>query len=320
MTGSITIFTNFTENLDSALQTYITTTATNVTSAIAPVSLTLLSIYVMFWGWSMIRGLISEPVMDGVHRMIRLSVIVTLATKIGFYNDFISSWLWNMPNALAQMVLNGNGQVANISFLDELVSKFSDIAVTVWEKALSTTIPAIGFMIMALLIWVFGFLLTAYAAYLLILSKMALAILLGVGAIFVLLTLFDSTRKFFDAWIGQVLNYIFLTMLTSATISLTMGIIDKYITSMSAADLLTVDVFCLCGLCGMTVLILMQMPSIASTLGGGVAISTLGSFGKGAAMGGKAAQKTWGLGRRGYELGRNRYQAGRKNTVSEVKS
>lgn len=46
----------FTE-LSNALSTYVNDTATNIIGAITPVATTLVSIYVMLWGWSMMRGL-----------------------------------------------------------------------------------------------------------------------------------------------------------------------------------------------------------------------------------------------------------------------
>jgi type IV secretion system protein VirB6 len=281
MTDSVG-FTFFSKNLvhiDSALTTHISSVTSNIITGITPVSNTLLTLFVLWWGWSMMRGLIQEPWADGVSRISRLIIIYSLATNIGLYNDFLADWLWKTPESLARIVSSDSVSSYGFNYLDTLLSKFYDKGLVFWEKGGSySPIPDIGFYIIALMVWIFGLALTVYAAFLLVLSKMALAVLLGIGPIFVLLLMFEPTKKFFDQWIGQVINFVFLATLTGSTVKLSAGIIDKYIAVMSnAADI--VEIFPLIGLSAISVLVLMQMPSIASSLGGGVAISSLGAFG-----------------------------------------
>ncbi|MDR2507511.1 MAG: hypothetical protein LBD67_05880 [Candidatus Accumulibacter sp.] len=51
----------FTE-LSDVLSSYVQATASSVCGAISPVATTLLTIYVMLWGWSMMRGGVTEPI------------------------------------------------------------------------------------------------------------------------------------------------------------------------------------------------------------------------------------------------------------------
>ena len=241
----------------------------------------------MLWGWSMMRGLISEPVMDGVNRIVRLSLITAAALNLGIYNAYLADLLWNSPDALASAVASGNSnRMSNAQFLDQLMSQMYGLGDAYWKAAfakLSSTLPVpdFGMLIMAILVWGAGLLATAYGAFLLALSKIALAILLGVGPLFVLMTLFEPTKRFFDAWIGQALNYVFLVMLSAAAIKLMMTIMAKYLAAATEAGALSdpgVDqAFPAIVLSVMSFLILMQLPSIASALGGGVAVSAMGA-------------------------------------------
>src|SRR3546814_1343953 len=43
-----------------------------------------------------------------------------------------------------------------------------------------------------------------------IFAKVALAIIIALGPIFIALALFEPTRRFFHGWLGQVFNYIVL--------------------------------------------------------------------------------------------------------------
>ncbi|MDG5824467.1 type IV secretion system protein (plasmid) [Xylella fastidiosa subsp. pauca] len=181
---------------------------------------------------------ISEPITDGVGRIVRLAVICGIALKIGYYNGFISDFLWNAPDEMANY-LGGRDGESNAAFLDTLMSKMYDFGDTYYQKAQANTtlgVPNLGFLFMGYGIWAAGILATGYGAFLLALAKMGLAITLGIGPIFVLLIMFEPTKRFFDAWLGQTLNYVFLVMLTAAAIKLIMTILEKYLTSAMGVD------------------------------------------------------------------------------------
>lgn len=285
MAADYHFYQNMFTTLDTALSSYVSDTASNIIAAITPVAYSLLMIYVMLWGWSMIRGVIQEPITDGFTRIIRLSVITTIALQIGYYNSFLSDWLWNSPDVMAAHIGGDSGE-NNAEYLDTLTNKvfdFGDIYKQKSEENANTVgIPDLSLLATAILIWFFGVAATAYAGFLLALSKMALAIILAIGPIFVLTTIFEATKQFFNAWLGQALNYVFLVMLSAAAVKLILTILEHYLNAaagVSAGDpgvsqALPAIAFSLIGF-----LVLMQMPSIASALGGGVAISTLGAVG-----------------------------------------
>ncbi|MDF0606784.1 type IV secretion system protein [Neisseriaceae bacterium TC5R-5] len=272
----------FTE-LSNALSTYVNDTATNIIGAITPVATTLLTIYVILWGWSMLRGVIAEPITDGLGRIVRLALICGIALQIGYYNGLISNFLWNAPDAMASY-LGGSTGTSNAEFLDALMSQMYDFGDAFYQKAQANStmgIPDLGLLFMAYVIWAVGVISTGYGAFLLSLAKMGLAITLGIGPLFVLLIMFEPTKRFFDAWLGQALNYVFLVMLTAAAIKLIMSILQTYLTAASGVvsdpsldQALPAIVFAIIG-----ALVMVQMPSKASALGGGVAIGTLGAVG-----------------------------------------
>lgn len=301
----------FTE-LSNALTSYVSDTATNIIGAITPVATTLVTIYVMLWGWSMMRGVISEPITDGVGRIVRLALIVGIALQFGLYNGFLADWLWNTPDSLASYV-GGDTGTTNASYLDTLMSKMYDFGDAYYQKSMANKntfgIPDMGLLIMAWAIWAVAVIATGYGAFLLALAKMGLAVALGVGPIFILLTIFEPTKRFFDAWIGQVLNYVFLVMLSAATIKLIMTILEKYLTDAAGSVLadpslnqaLPAIVFSIIG-----ALALVQMPAMASALGGGVALGTLGavSWAYGKTRGGMAAMRPTNM-RRSFNKARS---------------
>lgn len=298
--------------LSTALTAYINDVATNVIGAISGVAYSMLTVYIMLWGWAMFRGLISEPVMDGATRLIRLSLIVGIALNLGRYNAYVSDFLWNSPDTLASYVASGySNPVGNVQYLDQLLSKLFDLGDAYWQKAgtFGGIIPDIGLMVIAVLIWAAGIAATGYGAFLLALSKMAMAILLGLGPLFVLFVMFEGTKRFFESWLGQVLNYLFLIVLSAAAIKLILTIIDAYLGATAAttqANPTVQNAIPAIVLCVIGALVMMQIPSIASALGGGVAISTLGAVGYSyaKAKGGLVAMRPTNL-RRSYMRARS---------------
>lgn len=279
--------------LNATLSLYVSGVASNIIGAITPVTTTLLMIYVMLWGWAVIRGVVSEPVIDGFGRLIRLTLIVAIALNVGRYNEYLSDMLWKSPDKLAGYVTSGlSSTTSNTQFLDTLMSQIYDFGDAFWKKAIlnknTVGIPDLGLMVTAGLIWCAGLFATGYGAFLLALSKMALAILLGVGPLFILFIIFDASKRFFDAWLGQALHYVFLVMLTSASIKMILTIITAYIAKASTATALSDpgigQAMPSIVLCFIGILVMMQMPSIASALGGGIAISTMGAVGWAYAM------------------------------------
>ncbi|WP_196491517.1 type IV secretion system protein [Burkholderia diffusa] len=298
--------------LNNALSSYISDVASNIIGAITPVATTLLMIYVMLWGWSMMRGMIQEPIIDGASRLIRLSVICAIALSIGRYNGYIADFLWNTPDTLASYVASGySDSTSNVQFLDSLMSRCYDMGDAYWQKANASSgiLPDMGLLITAILIWAAGLIATAYGAFLLALSKMALAIILGIGPIFVLLLIFEGTKRFFESWMGQALNYVFLVVLTAGAIKLILTILDKYLNSANGAGVIAdpsvSQALPAIAICIIGALVMMQLSSIASALGGGTAISTLGAaaWAYGKAKGGAVAMRPTNL-KRGFNKAR----------------
>lgn len=287
--------------LSSNLNTYVLDVATNIISAITPVATALITIYIMLWGIAMMMGKISEPIMDGVARLVRISIITSVALNIGYYNSFLADMLWNSPEALASYVTSGNAGSGTTQFLDQLMGQFYALGQVYAEKANAasglTGIPDLGLMFVAVCLWTAGALATGYGAALLGLSKISLAVVLGVGPMYVLFTLFEPTKRFFDSWIGQVLNFVFIAMFTAAVIKLILAIAQAYMTDLGTSNLsanpamdqaLPAIIFALMG-----AIVLIQVPAKAAALAGGVAIGTLGAvgFAYGKATGGVSAMR-----------------------------
>ena len=277
-------YTNLLNATTAPLQSYISSTSGSIIGAITPVATTLLMIYVMFWGWSMIRGVISEPITDGITRIVKLTVICAIALSFGIYSQFLVDWIWNSPDRVAGIIAD-NGASDKINFLDSVFGKlwaYSEIWSEAADQNSKMGIPNLGMWFMAWIIRIVGALMTGYAAFLFILAKIALAILLGIGPIFILVTMFESSKKFFDAWIAQCLNFGFVIVLTAAVLKIIGAYIDSSVSQAGAgagSDPSYSDGFAIVMLCGVCFVMMLQVMAIASGISGGTALSSMGAVG-----------------------------------------
>jgi type IV secretion system protein VirB6 len=120
----------------------------------------------------------------------------------------------------------------------------------------------------------------------------ALAVLLAVGPLFIVLLLFDGTKRFFEAWVAQLANYALVGVLAVLVASLLMTVVETYAvqTAAKGAAILTVDALDMLLVAGLVLLILRQVMPIAARLAGGVALASHGVMGAAAERGLGAAR------------------------------
>jgi type IV secretion system protein VirB6 len=122
-------------------------------------------------------------------------------------------------------------------------------------------------------------LLCVYTMFLIALSRVALAILLALGPLFIAMLLFESTRRLFDAWLAQLTNYALITVLTVMAAALLLQVVDSYAAQTAArgAAIVTVDALNMVLMSVLVFLFMRQVMPIASSLAGGAALNTIGT-------------------------------------------
>lgn len=275
-------FNRIFSELDTALSVYVSDVVVRVIDSLGPVTSQLLVLYFIIHGLMMMRGMVDEPITDFAWRAVRLSLITGLALNVGYYNSAVVDFIWRFPEALAALVVQEAPGSGSAAYLDSLMSQMYSLGTSFWAKGTASTIPHVGLILCAIAVWIVGLALTAYAAFLLCLSKFMLAILLALGPVFIVLLMFNSTKRFFESWLGQALNYGFMVVLAGACIKLVMAVLEMYLLESGAGiklDPQVSDIVPAAAICVIGSLLLAQVNSVASALGGGVAISTLGAAG-----------------------------------------
>jgi type IV secretion system protein VirB6 len=288
-------FQDFWTWLDARMVSYVSSHAATLAGALEPVAGTLGVLYVMFWGWLHLRGQIEEPFMEGVRRIFTLFIVFGVALHLWAYHDVLMAVFYDGPTDLAAALV---GAQSPVSLIDTIWSQGGAVADTLWSKGSLLTGDG-GFYIAGLLVYLLVGFACLYTLFLISLAKIALAVLLALGPLFILLTLFDATRRLFDAWIHELTHYGLVSVLTVMVTALLLDLLSTYANQTAArgGDLVTVDALNLALAAGLVILVLLQVMPMSARLSGGFALATQGVVDRGV-EGLRRAVRT--LGQHGY--------------------
>ena len=271
-----TVFQTLDQQLTEPLNQFISSGAEGVASYLSTPLTAALTLYVIIYGFLIIRGTVSDPLMDFAFRVIKLGIIVTLVRTSSDYQTYVSDLFFHsIPNDIGGALNAGTAPTA--SAFDGLLDQGQAAAHAILSKASSWSISEAFFSALAWLLVILSSFLVASIGYVVSLyAKVALALVLALGPAFIALAMFDATRRFTEAWIGQLVNYVILQILVVATGSLLITAISQiYKMGNSFADFL-MTAMSVGAVSTSAAIIFYQLPSIASALAAGGASLSYG--------------------------------------------
>lgn len=267
----VTIFASIFDIVQNGILATVQGKTTAIIALASPIMAICFTIYLMMIASNAMRGNVgTENIMDLFQRSIAWALIITMAFNIQYYNyvvDFFNGLGADLSGALGK---GGESAKNSGAMLDGLLGRYVDQATKIYTDAEGFDVIAAVAAIVIMLCS--GAVLLAIAAGYVLLAQIGLGILLAIGPIFIALALFPATRKFFDAWIGQCVNYVLLTVLFNF-VSVILG---DMINAMFAKDLsIWVIGPATLALAVAFILVALNIPSLASALSGGVGISSM---------------------------------------------
>jgi type IV secretion system protein VirB6 len=266
-------FQTFWSWLSAQLAGYIGNNTALVAAALEPAIVTLAVLYVMGWGYLQMMGRIEEPFMAGVGRIATLAIILAVALRLWLYNAVIVDTFYRAPAQLAAAVIGGSDPVGTI---DAIWERGGAVADQLWHQ--SGLFSNFTSNAMAIAVWLLLGMLCVYVMFLIALASIASALLLAIGPLFVALLLFERSRRLFDAWLAQLANYALITILTVLAAALLLHVLESYVaqTAARAGALKAVDALDMLLMTLLVFLLMRQIMPIASSLAGGLSLSSLG--------------------------------------------
>lgn len=278
---------------------------------VKPVINSILVLYVITWGFAMMRGAIDKPSSDAFWRFIKMVLVVTVALESGFVITDITDFVWQLPNEI-------------IVGLDPTTSWFSAILPSGWFPTGSDVVLTLILGVMSYIadfgnamatadanflqdstaigLYALGGGLSGLAFAIVMVCKVGLAILLAMMPIFIIFILFEKTKPLFDSWINAIVTFILTLIMTYFTIFLLFPILLKtilvyFILGQAQGGVLeTKQGFQLMVLLGIYFAIIRQVPLTAASIARGYAASASGRWDNWDTerSGGSSAQKNAG--------------------------
>jgi type IV secretion system protein VirB6 len=271
-------FGQFSEWLNGLLATYITDNTARIAAALEPAVITLGVLYVMIWGYLQLTGAIEEPFVVGVKKILALALIVGCALQGWLYAEVIVDTFFDAPGQLAGRII---GAYDSVTIVDEIINAGNETAERLNEKG--GIFDGMSYYLAAVAVYVIVGLTAIYTIFLLSLAKIALSMLLALGPLFLALLLFDTTKRFFEAWIAQLANYALIGVLTVLAAALMLSLLRSATDqAVSTGDGITIaHAVRVCMTAGLAFLVMRQVMPMAAGLASGIALSTFGALSRG---------------------------------------
>lgn len=266
------------EAFEGATRTYVTDISTRMIATVIPVVSAGLTVGFLVYALAVIRGTVQTPVSDLLWRCFRIGVIVSIASAGGLYQSTLADVIISTPDALAQSLIGTeSGATSAGQILDDSINSAVVVTAKQWEKASVFSKQGIMYVVYSALIMVSAAIMVGIGGAFLIMAKVALSLLVAMGPLFILMLLWEPTKKFFEAWAGQIVTYGLTIVLYSITFTFLIGLYGTYMGNYQPGSNTINAIFALMGaliISVVSIVILLQLPSIAGALSaGGMALS-----------------------------------------------
>ncbi len=321
---------NLLANVDTVLTGYVLNMFGNLSSGLNTLWTAMAILAVTIYGIRMIAQGDFNP-SEALIIMFKMVIIGVLTTSWSEFSIFVYKVITNLPSEMAATMLGFGPDDATINIeLDSFIDKSTQGAENILRGA---SWSDVGKFIYNAFVWIGMVIFVGYAAFLIILSKMATAVTLAVAPIFILLLIFRQSQHLFEGWLRTTLSYALIPLFVYAILALLIALsIEPLANLMEKTDGAGI------GMSGAIVqyliftfvafLLLLQVTGITANIAGGAALSTMnagrraiasyrgGQWAGGRILGGAATAYRGGkiatvAGRTGADLARHAAQRNR---------
>lgn len=273
-------------HVDSIILGFVQGSFGSLTATIQILWRLMFIVFIAVYGYKVIiSGRFSAS--DLVWHCFKIILLLVIATEWDTFFLFVYNMATDLPADISGLLIaaaaDNIGSGANDeSSANQALSTFFDRGMTVSSKLLEGAgWSDFGQYMYAGLVWFGTIGLTGYSTMLIVLSKLAVAILLAVGPVFILLLVFANTKSLFEGWLRTLLNYAIVPIFVYALLALILMLIEQPLTileqnSDTNSNLLSyIGPFLLTAIVSM--LLLSQILNMAASITGGVSLSTMGT-------------------------------------------
>ena len=198
-----------------------------VMSFVGMIALTVLTIWVLVQGYRIVTGQSREAMMGLVVNAVKATLIVGIATSMAMFGSGLHDFLTQDLNNHITYVVTGKNESPSAQ-IDESLGwmQMALSGVDVLDVAQDTTIDNEKSRAM----WMLGLGMGGPALVggsLLLMYEVALALFIGLGPIFILCLLFESTKQMFHKWLWYGIGTMFSMAVLAAMVSISLDLVIR---------------------------------------------------------------------------------------------
>jgi type IV secretion system protein VirB6 len=273
-----TPFTTMDQDFGAAFGAGIQTAITSLLSAVASPLLACVTLWIIIQGVLVMRGDLDTR--GGVTRMIKVALVVGILTSSGLYTTYVqTAFMTTIPNWLATAAGGPGAGITSTPQTFDNMWQVTEHTIETVSAQLSNfdVIDAVSLAVIEICVAVL--LLITFAIY--EFAIIIVGIMVAIGPVLIVGYLFDATKAVTDRWIGKLITYSVLSLLINVTLNTVLQGEKIYMRVIlaqeaSGAAAIPVEIKILLSLVmffAMGAFIVVSLPVIAATIGGGLGIS-----------------------------------------------
>ena len=225
-----------TTQTESVLQSAVAQPIADLTNALTPVITLGLTLQFMAYAFAIMHGQGSMNVTEFFKKAIGVAVIAMFATAGGLYQTEISQTMLGLPDALTSVVIGETTVAAQVDKLQQETSVATQSMGNAGDTGWFNFVPDARQIIITLLtfsVTVSSAIVGGIIAVITIVIKVGMALIVASGPLFIAFLLFEPTRKMFDSWVAQALNFVFLALMAGLVFAILLQMNLQFIRAMA---------------------------------------------------------------------------------------
>ncbi|MCJ2185569.1 type IV secretion system protein [Novosphingobium beihaiensis] len=260
--------------------------------AMAPVLTAVLTLYIVFFAYSLLTGRTTLGISALTPRMLRLGVVLVLVTSLTAYQTFVWNLALGGPDWIAAQLMGVKGSATTIfgDRIDIVFGAISDIASNSSAQgagngeAAKAATSAAGLLTPDTIMWMGALLLLLGTVGVLLTARIALAVLLAIGPVFIIFGLFDGTRGLTAGWLRGValtaVTPLFVVLGGGVTLELLVPIISGMVQSAALGEVDARAAMAFFLVAAVHVALMIMVVKVASTMAAGWRVFGLAGDGR----------------------------------------
>lgn len=221
------IATSLQDGVQQTVSTWATNYSAALSTALVPVAVTGVTIYLLLMGWAIARGEVHNPTSTVIWKAFKVVLVCAIALGGGAYQQVVIDGITGIEGIFSS-VLGSQDTIG--ALIDQNIVPLETLTGELYAKANDGLMPDFRLLTAAVLCTFGQALVTAASLIPLLVAKVTVALLLALGPVFILLVLWQPTQRFAAAWLSATIA----ATMTTAVVAALVGFLPFFLRRYSA--------------------------------------------------------------------------------------